>query len=146
MMQPGKTLLAIDPGGHTGVAYRATTGQIVTLVTTTPEELFELVTPAIDQVIIEEFSTAGRISRFGLYTVRLVGGVEALCWHLHLPLQVQSPQYRHPFQAPANEYMLAQREKFEDHQEDALAHLLAFEQHQREGGRIHVRRYRGSTP
>lgn len=73
------------------------------------------------QVICENFTTAGRISSYGLLTVRIIGGVQAICWLYDLPLAMQMPQHRN------------MRQKMADgmadviHERDALAHLLSWE-------------------
>ncbi len=121
-------ILAIDPGGTTGIAYKDTESKgspdlYVTATAKTPEELTELITPVLDLVIIENFR-AQRIDRHGLYTVRLVGGVQVLCAHLKIKLVVQPPIMRRAF---IHEARTLVKPNSVVHEVDALAHLLAWE-------------------
>ena len=132
-------LLAIDPGGTTGYAVRFNSGSTVTSTTTDPEQVWGLVRDAGrsagSTVIIERFATAGMLSRYGLHTIELVGGVRALCWAYSIKLVERQPQQRKAWQKQAEELLRAQRRKrggctdgrtYMIHEEDALAHLLAW--------------------
>lgn len=136
------TIISIDPGGTTGIAIRMPDNTINTMALassrgsiTAAEELWELV-PSATQIVIERFATSGLISRYGLATVELVGGVKALCHHLKIPLAVRMPQQRRAFQHLAYSSLSQLGLKRSDtgnagtftvHEEDALAHLLAWE-------------------
>lgn len=132
-------LLAIDPGGTTGYAVRFNFGDTVTGTTTDPEQVWSLVREASggaeSTVIIERFATAGMLSRYGLHTIELVGGVRALCWEYSIKLVERQPQQRRAWQKQAEELLRAQGRKrggctdektYMIHEEDALAHLLAW--------------------
>jgi len=115
-------IVAIDPGGTTGVASKIN-GEYNTYVLHDEEELWHLINEKPDLVICENF-VAELISKYGLYTVQLVGGIKALCYTHNIPLVIQMPQKRIAFVKPAKEMI---RRGHPDHEHDALAHLLAFE-------------------
>jgi len=126
-------VIAVDPGITTGVAFKDyTTGHIVTFATTAPDKLYELIS-GVDIVVIEDFTTAGRISRPGLDTVQIIGGIKALCWYLGKPYSIQMPAIRRPYveQAALTLQKLYQHSSDHGtvavHEIDALAHLLAWE-------------------
>jgi len=126
-------LLAIDPGVTTGVAVKIRDSYITACVKE-PADLWQYFNAPYEAVIVETFA-AQIISHHGLHTVRLVGGVEALCHHLRLPLYLQPPQRRKAFMNSARNILHAQWERthtrHEVHEEDALAHMLAWEHHTR---------------
>lgn len=118
-----KNVLAIDPGQTTGIAIKLN-GSYTTCVANSPEEVWELVSKLQwDTVICENFATAGRISTYGLLTVRTIGGIQAICWKYKLPLVMRMPQHRYSKQAKAKEANIATT----IHEQDALAHLLSWE-------------------
>lgn len=117
--------LAIDPGITTGLAVRSGS-DIVTSAVRQTHEVYELVTSSsVDLVVIEDFNTAGRISAPGLHTVRLVGGVRALCWYLRKPCVVQTPTTRRLRMDEAKKW--AKGKGLTVHEIDAVAHLLTWE-------------------
>lgn len=123
-------ILAIDPGGTTGVAFqvfdRAENMLIVTTTVTEPEELYDIVIGTEwDEIVCEKFSTAGLLSKYGLLTIELVGGVRALAYCMSRPFHYRAPQNRKAFQDEAkNTYFAAMKHII--HEEDSLAHLLAW--------------------
>lgn len=120
-----KCVMALDPGGTTGVALRAPDGDIVTATCKTPEELWEmLLSPGLEQVVFEKFQ-AQRIDKYGLYTVRLIGGIEALCYQRKLPVTAHMPSERRPFLVDAHDVLAGRRTVI--HEKDAVAHLLRWE-------------------
>lgn len=121
------TIVAVDPGGQSGVAIRTPEGYSV-CVMHTAEELWQLLIDARPgQIVVENFATSSWISKYGLHTVRLVGGVQAIAQMLHLKLKIQQPQHRHAFQKEAAKLCKTIASQTTDHERDALAHLLAFE-------------------
>ena len=115
--------LAIDPGGTTGLAFLSAENVWVTSTASTPEELYDMISEEYKAIIIETFQ-AQRISTYGLHTVRLVGGVEALCYKLKIPLIKHMPTKRRPFQRQAE--LMLRSFIHVVHEEDALAHLLTY--------------------
>lgn len=127
MVNSYKTVLSIDPGGTTGIAIRFPNGEIETFVCKTPEELYDFIKQVrenLEQIVIEDFN-AETISKYGIYTVRLVGGVTALARVFEIPLKVQLPQMRYPFRVEAQNIVKDRRTVI--HERDALSHLLRFE-------------------
>ncbi len=123
-------ILSIDPGNHAGIAYKGTDGSYTTTVVLTQEEVYDLIRLKPDHVVVEKFN-AVQISKYGIYTTELVGGIKALCYLLHIPLHVHPPQGRKAFMKEAKDivnsnggmHLVANK----DHEIDALAHLLAYE-------------------
>lgn len=116
-------ILAIDPGITTGIAFHDTSGYVTT---TTKEdvELWSILTGVPwETVVCEAFATSGRISAPGLATVRLIGGVQALCYRLSIPVHMHSPQVRYPYLKQAK----IMKRGHIIHEIDALAHLLRWE-------------------
>src|SRR3990167_418616 len=127
-------LLAIDPGGTTGLALRTDT-LLSTFTTKDPVDVWEILVgikkseaPHI-QIIIERYAGIF-IDKHGLATVEIVGGVTAICTILHLHLARRTPVQRIPKKEEARELLLIVkgRGNFLDHEVDALAHLLKWEQ------------------
>lgn len=122
-----KKVLAIDPGGTTGVALRyGSEGKWLTASYTTPEQLCDAILKGLDHVVIENFK-AEHISKYGLYTVKLVGGVFFACRKLDIPLTIHEPQARYPFRTDAKQMIIDSGQKYVIHEMDALAHLLRWE-------------------
>jgi hypothetical protein len=120
-----KVVIAIDPGGTSGVAIRYPDGTIFTTACKAPEEVYALIMlPGIEQVVIERFA-AVTISKYGLHTVRIVGGVYALCWEHKIPYTEHAPQHRYPFKKEAREILKGRRVVI--HEIEALEHLLRWE-------------------
>lgn len=130
------TVISIDPGGKSGVAIRFNDGTIETCIcesifkngkqeTFDPRSLYELfLTYKFDHAVIETFQ-AQTITRYGLHTVRIVGGIEALCIAKDIPLTKHMPVDRYPFLQDAKDLLQGKRPMI--HQVDALAHLLRWE-------------------
>ena len=94
------------------------------MVASCPEEVWEFVNYCVwTRVICENFATAGRISTYGLHTVRIIGGIQALCWNKNIPLVLRMPQHRYSKQKLANASPIPKT----IHEKDALAHLLSWE-------------------
>lgn len=118
--------MAIDPGGSTGVAY-SINGKYITNTLTDPRELYELIYEnKPDVVAIEAFATDHMISRDGIRTIEIVGGVKALCSVLGIAIHVHTPQFRKAFMQPSQQHMSGVIGKTV-HEIDALAHLLRLE-------------------
>jgi len=80
-------------------------------------------------VVVETFSTSGNISTDGLYTVRLIGGILAIAAEHRVPLVEHVPQVRYPYLMAAKAHLDSTRlsGRYSEHELDATAHLLAFE-------------------
>lgn len=122
-----KKLIAIDPGGNTGIAIRNKNDYFVHTFTK-PDMVFDLlVNDAWDAVIYEDFNTGGNISKDGQHTLKLIGGILALCWDQGFTTHRQMPQERYPFLSRANIVLRERYKSSTTHEKDALAHLLCWE-------------------
>lgn len=118
--------LAIDPGGTTGIAVRFDDGRVMTCTATSPRELWQFFQdPKPDKVVFEIFSTGGRVDKYMIYTIELVGGIKALCEGLSIQGYAHPPQARKAFIEQAKAILKGTRHVI--HEVDALAHLLAHE-------------------
>lgn len=113
-------VLALDPGVTTGAAFRET--NIHTLILGTPEAVYSWIEDRNwDAVVYESFYTGNRINKYGLATVKLIGGILALCWYKNINTYERPPQAKIAFMNDAKK--ITTRE----HEVDALAHLLSWE-------------------
>lgn len=154
-----KDILAIDPGNHCGMAWRMSDDKVDDQGFNIPDtnvsydaavyyEEEEMVfgqivrAPRPKLVVIETFHTAGNISKYGLYTVDLIGGIRAICWYLDIPLIEHEPYVRRAFMARAIDTLKLQRKsgRFTTHERDALAHLYAYEHR----ANLHMERISGT--
>lgn len=127
MQSNGRTILSIDPGGTTGIALRMTDGSVVTSTCVSAQELWGIIESKPDEVVYEIFSTQGRVDRYMLYTVELVGSIKGLCHALQIPGFAHTPQRRKPWMKEANDLIKLAKRPYVVHEVDALAHLLAHE-------------------
>lgn len=121
-------MLAIDPGVSTGMAYRMPDGSYETVVLGQwdEEEVWSSITPNLGTVIYENFRCKV-ISKYGLYTVRMIGGIIALCKAYKIPCIRQEPPERRIFVPVAQQYLRKHKQdSFVIHEADALAHMFAF--------------------
>lgn len=128
-------ICAIDPGYTTGMAFRIK-GKLATCVGYSEDDVLDLI-DGFDIVVVEKFSTAGRISAPGLFTTELVGSIRG--WvrahnklttkRVHFETAV--PQQRWAFMNAAISNIgygkLIEPSKVQQHERDALAHLFAWE-------------------
>jgi hypothetical protein len=120
-------LIAIDPGGNTGIATKVD-GVYKTETTPLPDVVFAHVNNGDwDVVIYEDFNTGGNISKDGQHTLKVIGGILALCWRRDIKPYRQMPQERMAFLARANSILKKSSLKPTNHEKDALAHLLRWE-------------------
>jgi hypothetical protein len=144
-----KVTLAIDPGGTTGLCWQSTDWPLkipyLTATANSAEKVWECVDSAfIRTVIYEQFSTK-YISKHGLHTVRVIGGIQALCMHYNIPCIPRTAQSRIAFLDDAKAILTGKGESFTEHQKDALAHMLSYEHEMRLYGRILPSSRRKST-
>lgn len=123
----GRTILAIDPGGSTGVAVRYPDGTFKTATLHSGEMLWEFFIERPDVVVFEIFQTGGRVDRYMIHTIELVGGIKAACLVLGLAGFAHSPQKRYPWISEATDLLKALNTPHTKHEIDALSHLLAWE-------------------
>lgn len=119
-------VIAIDPGVTTGIAIKAE-GRYITTIHRDRFEVWKLLSAASSEatIVIEDFGT-NIINTNGLYTVRMIGAVQAIAWLRGCTLVMQRPQFRKPWLNQAKE-MLLNEKPFVIHEVDALAHLLGWE-------------------
>lgn len=121
------SIVSIDPGGTSGIAVTVDGKEFNTCTYTTPEEVWDLVKlPSVDRVVIERFQTSDYLSKYGLLTIEIVGGVKALCYTLNKPLIVHTPVQRYSQMDIARQYLLEKGLPFMDHELDSLAHMMTF--------------------
>lgn len=134
-----KPTIAIDPGGTTGIAILLPDGTVETTTFHTikgskppkikvefvPQFFFKFL-KAVDwhAIVIENFVADNMVSKFGLYTIQLVGAVKMFGFMTNTPVYVHMPQYRYSSKKQMTE-LLAGREVV-IHERDATMHLLAF--------------------
>lgn len=82
-------------------------------------------------IVCENFQTAGRISKDGLGTVRIVGGIQAIGIIRGMKVYTPEPAQRIMMRKEAEE--IAPKGYALRHQRDALMHLLAFEYRRSKG-------------
>lgn len=124
MMIKVHAITAFDPGVTTGIAVRYDDNIIFTRAEKVLSEVYNFV--LLSKVVVyEDFVTGFRIDTNGLHTVRLVGSIIALCHVNHIPCYKHTPFKRKAFQKES--HLLLKGTKHLIHEEDALAHLLAFE-------------------
>lgn len=116
-------LLSIDPGVTTGIAFKLDEKYSTSLIKD-QNEIWNLVRlPMWDVVIYENFKCVV-ISTYGLYTVRLIGGILASAMFAKHDVCKHEPIFRYSQQQKAKD-MLPKGTII--HEVEALAHLLAHE-------------------
>lgn len=126
-------VVAVDPGPHTGLAWRELNGHVGTEMIYDHREavwtFIKNLEPSI--IVVERFIASGRIAAPGLYTVEIAGSMMSLGWSIGAKVVMRTPSQRYPRMAEAKQ-ILAGR-KHTDHDVDALAHLLVYEVLERQG-------------
>lgn len=143
-------IVALDPGGNTGVAMRLN-GELSTCVCSKPSQVWDLLVPELDEVVYERFASSIATSHFAIYTIELCGSIQGRIYALNefMPLLADKdevalghrvvlvrhePQNRNGFIKEAKEIVHEMRraegkpyDKTIVHEIDAMAHLLARE-------------------
>ena len=118
--------MAVDPGGHNGVAVNID-GMYHTCTIMQPKELWDLISQfKPEKIAYETFSTGGLIDRNMNETIQLVGSIKGICHVLGIDSYPQPPQSRKAFLERAQAILKNERNKT-IHERDALAHLLLLE-------------------
>lgn len=125
-------IIAIDPGITSGVAIKDDAGNYATYEYSPYQKVWQLLTTYRWDAIVCENFVAVDISRYGIITVRIVGGIECYATLNNIPLTIQQNIMRIPFKQRATDMIIAQFGKRmpRDHRMDALAHLLCWESKQ----------------
>jgi hypothetical protein len=92
----------------------------------TPEEVWSLVASPVQAVVMERFN-AQLISKYGLHTVRVIGGVQALCWANNIELVEDTPTQRKPYLTYARKLVADTPHHSRTdlrHEIDAMAHVV----------------------
>lgn len=121
--------VAFDPGNHCGIAWRNEDGtEDATMIYENLILTMKFITDKPEVVVYEDFK-AEKIDEYGLYTVRLIGWIQAMCWYHKVPCVCHTPQTRYPYIAQARSYLKRTRlsKGYTAHERDALAHLYAYE-------------------
>lgn len=115
-------LVGIDPGTTTGIAVYYN-GATVTLTLPSSAVLYYLeeLNPLPSHIAIERFATAGKLSKYGLETIDLVGQVKGWAFARGVTVILFAPQSRRAWMGVDEPTM---------HQQDAKAHLLHLMEHQ----------------
>lgn len=129
-----KSVIAFDPGGTTGIAVLVPDGSMHTAIALTPEQCWDFIKPeTVDLVIYENF-VAITISKYGIHTLKIIGGIRALCWKYNIPIIQKQPSARKCMLLNAREYLTKTKgDTFVVHEVDALSHLMVWDADKIEG-------------
>lgn len=117
-----KHLIAIDPGGTTGIAIYDPISNCIGTAAVNIDNVIFVVDHAhknmpFDGIVIEPFRTAGRLSKYGLETIDLVGQLKGWAYCNNVPVTLYPPQSRKAWM---------ENDEPTPHQQDAKAHLKHF--------------------
>lgn len=128
------TILGIDPGVSTGIAiahFASSKWHFITSTHTDVETVWELVDVPVEVVVCERFS-AQLISKYGLHTVDLIGGIKALAWLHGVQYIEHTPTQRKPFIEYARSRVAPDPDMTrhdQRHEIDALSHVIRYMYH-----------------
>lgn len=127
-------IIAIDPGRTTGIAtarlpetlpLRLQFETFILPIDNVMEFIDDKEASSLTAIVVEYFATAGRLSKYGLETIDLVGQIKGWCLAKGVRIKTQSPVSRRAWIKPAEDYLKGQG-KYVIHQVDALSHLLQY--------------------
>jgi len=127
------TILGVDPGVSTGIAiayWDAPNNKwlYTTSTHTDVKTVWDLIDHPIDVAVVERFS-AQLISKYGLHTVDLIGGIKALAWYHAITVEEDTPTQRKPYMEYARSLVppSADIPRHEQrHEIDAMAHVVRY--------------------
>lgn len=132
------TIVGIDPGVSTGIAvatlWNTDIGRLghdyiySSATCTEPHQVWEYIRSPVDIVIIERFS-AQLISKYGIHTVEIIGGVRALCCEHNITLIEDTPAQRNPYMEFAERLVTRDTtvaRNDQRHEIDAMAHVVRY--------------------
>jgi hypothetical protein len=128
MVYREKPAIAFDPGGTSGVALHLG-NDYRTAAVQDQDEVWEYLKMGPFVAVIFETFAAQLISGYGLHTVEIVGGIRAVCKVMGWPAQPHPPSRRKAFLEAAADILDKMGREYVIHEQDALAHLLAWEYH-----------------
>lgn len=129
MMHP--VVMGIDPGVSTGVAFAYYTNGVYEYTTNTctdVRDVWKQVAWPVRVLIVEQFS-AQLISKYGIHTVEVVGGVIAVAYTRDIEVIRDTPQSRRPYMeyarahVPPREHITPYEQR---HEIDALSHVIRY--------------------
>ena len=124
-------ILAIDPGGTTGIAYLAHdgqfgTGQLANGFDGFADWMTEQYWEAFDAIVIENFIPRPGAKSQQLDALHIIGAVKFMCRKHGVPLIIQSPANAKSFSTNDKLTAAGWYTVGEDHGRDAARHLLVF--------------------
>lgn len=126
--------MAVDPGPHTGVAFKLENGRYLTATLEgagVGRELWQFIKDQHPtKLAFEGFHGSGRMDENRITTIELVGSIRGVCYVLGIPAYRQLAQMRLSFVPDARAILKANglvSAGHTEHERDALAHLLCLE-------------------
>lgn len=120
-------VIAIDPGITTGIATYLDDkyGSLELTPYMSVWDLLDNEAMLWDLVVCENF-TAQEISKYGITTVKIIGGIESICHRRKIPIQFHRNVDRIPYIPRAKKLLLDLHGMRlpKDHRIDSMAHLL----------------------
>jgi hypothetical protein len=125
------TILGVDPGVSTGICLAHYVGgkyRYITSTHTDVKSVWDLIDVPVEVVIIERFH-AQVISKYGLHTVDLIGGIKALADRAGIRVIEDTPTQRKPYMTyarfivPHNPSITRTEQR---HEIDATAHVVRY--------------------
>lgn len=125
-------IVAVDPGGATGIAMLQSSGFFETATVLGGAEgtwswltgLFASST--LDAVVIENFVPRGGALSIQLDALHIIGAVKYLCWTHSIPLVIQTPTQAKSFASNDHLKAVGWYAVGADHERDAARHMLVY--------------------